>query len=232
MSRIGKTRRGLLAKTLLFFALGRSAFGQEKKPKRFVDGRIEYGDFVIGAEGAVVDGPIHDGVEIQVDLPTSQHIRNIGAPRDGKGLCVFASLTMCSRWHNIRPLFDVMHKIPYGGGWPQKVEETFKKFAPQYLGSLVQYEGTDPAIMIKALSEGRMVCLTYGYSERYRMQTIYHMVCLVHLDDQWAVVLDNNHPGTYEWMKPAELYRRWAHPSGQGWCLFLLEPPPPPIPHS
>jgi hypothetical protein len=184
----------------------------------------------IWAEPAVVDGTSHDGVEIQIDLPSEQHIRNFGAPADGKGLCVFASMTMASRWHNVRSLFDVIHKINEGGGWPEKVDKVFKQFAPNI--KYVQYEGTDPSILDKALSEGRMACVTYGYGERYQMQTIYHMVCLAHLDDKHAAILDNNFPGTYEWMSRDEFLKRWKHPSGKGWAYVLLTPPPPPVPHN
>jgi len=67
------------------------------------------------ADKAAVDGPVHDGVEIQIDLPTGQHVRNFGAPVDNKGLCVFASMTMAGRWHNVRSLFDVIHRINEGG---------------------------------------------------------------------------------------------------------------------
>lgn len=208
--------------------LGQEA--ESRKPKRVIDGRIIYGDFVRGAEGAVVDGPVHDGVEIQVDLPSGQHIRNFGAPADGKGLCVFASMTMAARWHNVRPLFDVIHKINEGGGWPEKVDKVFKEHAPKL--EYTQYEGTDPAMLDKALSEGRMACVTYGYGERYQMQTIYHMTCLVHLDSKWAVILDNNFPGTYEWMPRAEFLKRWLHPGKQGWAYVMLTPGPPPIPHN
>jgi hypothetical protein len=182
------------------------------------------------ADPAVVDGNSHEGIEIQIDLPSDQHIKNFGAPADGKGLCVFASMSMASRWQNIRPLMDVIHKIQQGGGWPEKVDEVLKKYAPGI--KYVQYEGTDPSILDKALSEGRMACVTYGYGERYQMQTIYHMVCLAHLDDKVAAILDNNFPGTYEWMSRAEFLKRWKHPSGKGWAYVLLTPPPPPVPHN
>ena len=182
------------------------------------------------ADTAVVDGQIHDGVEIQIDLPSDQHVKNFGAPADGKGLCVFASMTMAARWHHIRALQDIIHQINEGGGWPEKVEEVFKQYAPHL--DFVQYEGTDPAILDKALSEGRAACVTYGYGERYQMKTIYHMVLLVHLDEKYAAILDNNFPGTYEWMSRDEFMRRWVHPSGKGWAFVMLAPPPPPIPHN
>lgn len=184
---------------------------------------------------AVVDGPMHGGKEIQVDLPFSQHVKNFGAPKDKLGLCVFASLTMAGRWHNIPELFDLVHKIEEGGGYPAKVDAVLKKHAPKL--EYIQYEGTDPAALDKALSEGSVACVTYGYSERYsdatgKMETIYHMVLLVHLDGEDAVILDNNYPGTYEWMTRAEFLRRWIHPSGQGWSVVFMASPPPPIPYN
>lgn len=230
---ISKTRRSFLAGSLLLAAspaLQLKALGQVRSPRRFVDGRVEYGDFVFGAEGAVVGGQIYEGTELQIDLPNDQHVRNFGAPKDHKGLCVFASMTMAARWHNIRPLFDVIHKLDEGGGWPERVTKVFGQYSPDT--KFLQYEGTDPAILDKALSEGSPACVTYGYGERYQMQTIYHMVMLVHLDSQYAAILDNNYPGTYEWMPRAEFLKRWVHPSKEGWAYVMLAPPPPPIPHA
>ena len=181
-------------------------------------------------DSAKIDGPVNDGVEIEVELPISQHVKNFGAPADGKGLCVFASLTMAARWHNIAALSDVIHKLKQGGGWPEKVEKTIKQFSPDT--KYIQYEGTDPAVLDKALSEDIPACVTYGYGERYGMQTIYHMVLLVHLDHERAVILDNNFPGTYEWMSREEFLRRWIHPGGKGWAIVMLEPTPPPIPRN
>lgn len=187
-------------------------------------------DYRVVADKAEVGGTSHGGVEIQIDLPGLQHVKNFGAPADGKGLCVFASMTMAGRWHNVRPLFDVIHRVNEGGGWPEKVDQVLRRHAPAL--KYVQYEGTDPAILDKALAEGRIACVTYGYGERYGMQTIYHMVCLVHLDARYAAVLDNNFPGTYEWMSREEFLRRWVHPGGKGWAYVMLAPPPPPIPHN
>jgi hypothetical protein len=182
------------------------------------------------AEPATVGGNVHDGVEVQVDLPASRHVRNFGAPADGKGLCVFASMDMAADWHDIDALVGVIRKVREGGGWPEKVDRVIAETAPGV--EYVQYEGTDPAILDKALAEGRIACVTYGYGERYGMETIYHMVCLVHLDDRRAAILDNNFPGTFEWMSREEFLRRWVHPSGQGWAYVFLAPPPPPVPHN
>lgn len=180
--------------------------------------------------GSEIDGPTHNGVEVSVDLPTQQHVKNIGAPADGKGLCVFASIDMAARWHNMPELIDVLHKVREGGGWPEKVDAIMKELAPER--KYLQYEGTDPAILDNAMSIRAPACVTYGTGERYDMQTIYHMVLLVHLDQKTACIVDNNFPGTFEWMSRDDFLERWKHPSGHGWAIVFLAPPPPPIPRS
>lgn len=179
-------------------------------------------------DSAVVDGPSHNGVEAIVDLPKEQHVKNFGAPRDGMGLCVFASMDMMARWQHCRPLIDIIHKIPNGGGWPEKVDRVVKEHGQGV--EIVQYQGADPAFLDLAMKTRRAVGVTYGYGERYGMQKIAHMVMLVHLDDKTAAILDNNFPGTLEWMSRDEFLKRWKYPSGSGWGYVIIEPPPPPIP--
>ena len=97
----------------------------------------------------------------------------------------------------------------------------------------LQYEGKDPAILKAALASGRMPSVTYdGHDPHYR-GTIAHMVNLVHLDEKYAVVLDNNFVGENElvWLSPEEFRSRWLG-NGGGWAVVLLSPPPPPIPRN
>jgi hypothetical protein len=187
----------------------------------------------IFGEAAVVSGPSYQGHDVQVHLPADLHVRNFGAPRDGKGLCVFASMTMAARYLHVTGLYDVIHKVPYGGGWPEKVDQVLQQFAPPGL-QCRHYEGTDLTFFKTVLATGRPACVTYGYGERYR-GTIYHMVLLTYLDDNVACILDNNFPGeeNYEWMSATEFRRRFCHPSGRGWGFAFvgkLAPPPPPVP--
>ena len=60
-----------------------------------------------------------------------------------------------------------------------------------------------------------------------------YMVSLVHADDQWFCVLDNNYPGVdkYEWMTPDE-FRRSYTGGRAGWSVILLDPGPPPPPRN
>lgn len=181
-------------------------------------------------EPAVVGGSVHDGVELMVDLPIAQHVKNFGAPSDSKGLCVFASIDMMARWHHEASLIDIIHKMSTGGGWPEKVDKTIKAMSPatQYQ----QYEGTNPAMLDFSLNRRSPACVTIGYGERYGPITIYHMVLLVHFDDKYACIIDNNFPETYEWMSREEFLRRWVFPSNKGWAITFMSAPPPPIPRN
>lgn len=181
-------------------------------------------------ERAQVTGPVYEGVEVSIDLPDHQHVKNFGAPADQKGLCVFASMDMAARWHNIRQLVGVVQKVREGGGWPEKVDQVIASIDPNI--KYEQYEGADPAFLERGIRSGAPVCVTYGYGERYGMQTIAHMVLLVHIDSRYAAIVDNNFPGNWEWMSRDEFLRRWVHPSGKGWAYYFLHSPPPPPPRN
>ena len=58
---------------------------------------------------------------------------------------------------------------------------------------------------------------------------IAHMVSLVHADDKWFAILDNNFPGSIEWMSPEEFKRTYTG-GRAGWAVLLLNPGPPPPP--
>lgn len=77
-----------------------------------------------------------------------------------------------------------------------------------------------------------MVAVTYNGRDGVRYPgPIAHMVCLIHFDDRWACLLDNNGIGENEllWLAPADFLTRWTG-SGSGWAVVFLAPPPPPAP--
>jgi hypothetical protein len=189
------------------------------------------------ALGATVAGPTApDGTEINCDLPRDLQVKNRGGS-DGAGLCVFASLKHSAQWQNVdalRDIFEWMFKHP-GGGYPEKVDRVIAQICkekglpkPTYL----QVESCDLEILKLASKTGRMPAVTYSFSPsgRYGGARIAHMVSLPHADDKLFGVLDNNFPGTIEWMTPQEFKRTYCGRS-QGWTVILLDegPPPPPF---
>lgn len=193
-----------------------------------------------GPSGATVGGPTApDGTEVQLDLPKALHLKNRGGS-DGAGLCVFASCTHTGRWQTepvFSSLFEFMFTRP-GGGYPEKVQRMVAaaakaKSLPE--PSFVQIEGSGPEVyeVLKlACKTGRMPGVTYSYSPtgRYGGRKIAHMVTLVHADEKHWAILDNNYPGSIEWMSLAEFKRAFTG-GGSGWAVILTEtggPPPPP----
>ncbi|HEY7425358.1 MAG TPA: hypothetical protein VH682_14090 [Gemmataceae bacterium] len=177
-------------------------------------------------------------VSVVCDLPESQRKKNIASK--GLGCCVFRSIDYAARWQQVPELYDlpeqlVRASIP-GGGYPRKVDEVMKQFAPD-AGYLNDTSG-DPAILEAILATGRMPCVTYnGHDVHYGMgQSIAHMVCLPYFDraSGWACVSDNNFPeeGRFVWMSADEFIKRWKGGGGGGWVCALLAAPPPLPPHN
>jgi len=192
------------------------------------------------AGGQPVEGGLSspDGtVSVVCDLPESQRKKNIASK--GLGCCVFRSIDYAARWQQVPELYDLPEQlvkagIP-GGGYPQKVDEVMRRFAPD-AGYLNDTSG-DPAILEAILATGRMPCVTYnGHDCHYGMgQSIAHMVSLPYFDRAtgWACVSDNNFPeeGRFVWMSTDEFLKRWKGGGGGGWVCALLAPPPPPPPY-
>jgi hypothetical protein len=175
-------------------------------------------------------------VLVECYLPCQLRQFNRGGT-DGAGLCVFTSIAHAARYQNEPALFDfqaLAAKGP-GGGWPEKVDRMLKQHAPgvKYL----QHTGGDVGFLKAVLATGRMPGVTYDGHDPHYSGSISHMVNLVHLDEHWACILDNNYPYSRStkadnqlvWMTPAEFVQRWKGMGG-GWAVVLLQAPPPPIP--
>lgn len=182
--------------------------------------------------GATVDGETHNGVEVQLPLPPDFHTKNVGGT-DGAGLCVFDSMHHSGIWCDepvFAAIFDYMKNHP-GGGYPDKVAKMVKQCAkemglpePDY----IQVTGKDLGILKEACRLGRMPGVTYSRSPtgRYNGRRISHMVNLVHADDNWFVVLDNNYvtgEKHLEWMSPDEFLKTYS----PGWAVIPLKAGPP-----
>jgi hypothetical protein len=177
-----------------------------------------------------------DGGEVQVDLPATLRMHNVGG-RDGAGLCVFTAINHSALWQDADGLKDFqkwMRSKP-GGGYPQKVDVMIKQKCkeagvdpPQY----IQIEGTDIALLDLACRTGRMPAVTYSFSPsgRYGGRHISHMVSLVHADGKNYGVLDNNYIDDLEWLSRDEFRKTFA--ADGGWAVILLNPAPPPPPRN
>jgi hypothetical protein len=177
------------------------------------------------------DGTSPDGrVEVVCDLPVQLRMKNTGGmgprgPGSGSGLCVFTSIEHSGRYQNVPELFGLQEKMTHepGGGWPEKVDEMMKKYAPTT--EYIQHNGKDVQFLEAALESGRMPGVTYSGRDTRYGGPIAHMVNIVYLDEEQACILDNNYPTKLYWMSRQEFLARWS-----GWAIVLLAPPPPPVP--
>lgn len=183
-----------------------------------------------------------DGTAVDAWLPPVLHMRNTGGS-DGAGLCVFTTIEMIGRACNIRPLFGYqkfMTRRP-GGGWPEKVDDTLTAFCREQGSNKPTYfhvEANNLALLKKALRSGRLVGITYNYSPtgRYGGSRISHMVNLAAAGagkgpdgKGWWAVLDNNFPGSWEWMSESQ-FLSVAAGGGRLWAVIFAAPACPPAP--
>jgi len=55
-----------------------------------------------------------------------------------------------------------------------------------------------------------------------------HMVALVHLDDKWAAILDNNNVEKFLWVPRETLIAEWK--ASYGWAVTPIYTPAAPLP--
>lgn len=178
--------------------------------------------------------------ELQVDLPGKLHRANVSSR--GQGCCTHTSVHHMAMWQNVPALQEfakwVQSKQLPGGTYPKMMDDRIKLICkdrgvpvPEY----ISLEGGKEVfgVLRTALSSGRMVGVTYSFSPtgRYGGGRISHMVNLVHMDDKYAVILDNNYIGAdkYEWLSIDEFARTFTG-GRAGWAIILLDPGPPPLP--
>lgn len=195
-----------------------------------------------------------DGTAAPLDLPRALQMKNTGGndrgpgnprgePGKGSGLCVFTSINHAAYWQNVPELqgFQKWMTNHPGGGYPEKVKDMIDRLCkeqgrpvPEYM----QVESNDLEPLKLAVRCGLMPSITYSYSPtgRYGGKKIAHMVTLVAAGEGkgpdgkgWWAVLDNNFPGSFEWMSEAQFLRAYKGDQ-QGWAVILLNPGPPPVP--
>ena len=210
----------------------------------------------VGLAIDTVDKPIApDGTKAIIDLPATQHMRNVGGS-DGAGLCVYTAVTMAARWGNERSMYD-LRKFAEGrpgGSYPEKLASDITLYCkrkgvaePAY----VQHTGGDETFLDLVVKTRRMASITYAGMDGFYDAPIAHMVNLSALDIKQGAIIDNNRPGSWVWMKREQLLARWKgyyddgrqmlvpvsdghrifwQHVGGGWAFVWLAPPAPPVP--
>lgn len=195
-----------------------------------------------GAAHLTTEPYARDGTPVDAWLPQSLHMKNTGGS-DGAGLCVFTSIEMVARANNIRQLFGFqqwMTKRP-GGGYPAKTTDMIRRYCGEQFKEMPVFfhvEANDLGILKRALQSGRAVGITYSYSptRRYGGQRISHMVYLAAAGagsgpdgNGWWCIIDNNFPGSFEWMSQQQ-FLSVASGGSRLWAVIFTAPTYPPAP--
>lgn len=179
-----------------------------------------------------------DGAEIHIDLPGSQHRSNISSR--GQGCCTQTSLHHSAVWQDVPALKEfhewVKSKGLPGGSYPQEMDKRIAMIAKDRNLPPVKYlnlqGGRELLPILRAACEaGLMPGVTYSRDpegKRYGGQTIAHMVSLVHMDDKYACILDNNYIGEdkYQWLTIDQFVSTWTG-GRAGWAVIILDGCPP-----
>jgi len=150
-----------------------------------------------------------------VNLPEVLRQKNwIG--NKGEASCVWASTISLLRWQG-RYVTANWIRQNYGNGerpehWMQLAEKIGLRYALT--------TGGDVSFLEWACRTRRGAAITVMGGK--------HMVCLVHLDDKWAALLDNNATSNYIWVPRETLIAEWK--ASYGWALTPIYTPAAPLP--
>ncbi len=136
--------------------------------------------------------------------------------RQREGSCTWASAVSLLRWQGRNAMADWV-RANYGDGqWP----EQWSKLADR---AGIRYAMT---------TEGDVKFLEWACRTRRGCNITVmggvHMVTLVHFDDKWAAILDNNSIDEFKWVPRDALIAEWH--ASNGWAVTPVYTPMPPLP--
>jgi len=136
--------------------------------------------------------------------------------RRREGSCTWATTISLLRWQGRYRTADWLRKNRGGGEWPEHMAEGLDSAGIRYAYTV----------------DGNVEFLEWACSTRrgcgITVQGGTHMVALVHLDSQWAAILDNNDIEKFIWVPRQALIAEWQ--ASHGWAVTVLYTPCPPLP--
>ena len=150
-------------------------------------------------------------VNIPMALRQSNWIGN-----QGEGSCVHATMISLFRWQG---RYNTANKWRgrYGNGeWPANLQAKFDANGIRY----AYVTNGDVNFLEWACSTRRGCGITVDGGA--------HMVALVHLDDEWAGILDNNSVSKIIWIPRETLIAEWK--ASMGWAVVMIYTPAAPLP--
>lgn len=134
-----------------------------------------------------------------------------------EGSCVHATVISLLNWGHLYA--KAAHwRATYGNGeWPEDLYGKFEREGVRYA------ETTDGDVsFLQWACETHRGCGVTVMAGK-------HMVALVHFDDEWAGLLDDNYPEEIIWVPRDEFVAEWKN--SFGWAVAIVGTPSNPLPH-
>lgn len=135
----------------------------------------------------------------------------------GEGSCVHASFVMLLRWQGRYHTADYWRKKYHSGEWPSQLAQRMDREGIRYAYTSNK---NNVAFLEWACRTRRGCGVTIMGGA--------HMVCLVHLDDKWAGILDNNDIHKIHWFPRETFLAEWKNSTS--WAVTPVYTPMPPLP--
>jgi hypothetical protein len=149
------------------------------------------------------------------DVPPSLRQANWES-QQGQGSCVHASIVTSLRWLNQDEVANWWKAAYSGGEYASRVMQRLDEAAIAYVAT----EEGDAAVLEYASRNRLVVVIPYKPA---------HCINLVDLNSQYAVLLDNNRTGEYEYVPREKFLSQWREQFG-GFAVVIIGTPAPPWP--
>ena len=135
---------------------------------------------------------------------------------NGEGSCAHATMISLLRWQGRSKTADYWRQNYGSGEWPEDLAAKFDGAGVRYA-----YVTNGDVRFLEWACRTRRGCgiTVLGGA---------HMVALVHLDEKWAALLDNNDVATFRWVPRASLIAEWK--ASHGWAVTPIYSPAAPLP--
>lgn len=151
-----------------------------------------------------------------VNLPMALREKNwLG--QKGQGSCVHASMIMILRWQGRLKLADWWRTHHGDGEWEDNLMRKFNAAGVRFAST----ENKRDVTFLEWACRTRRGCGVTCMGGR-------HMVCLVHFDNKWAGILDNNRIEKIKWMPRETFLSEWFN--SNSWAITPVYTPAPPLP--
>ena len=152
-----------------------------------------------------------------VNLPVALRQANWRG-NEGEGSCVHASMISLLRWQGRHAMADYWRRTYGNGEWAAGLADKLDREGVRFAYTV----GRNDVGFLEWACSTRRGCGVTVLGGR-------HMICLVHLDEKWAGILDNNDPRQIKWVSRKTFLAEWFN--SNSWATTPVYSPAPPLPY-